>query len=295
MEPQPKPRNTRNTPKTDFFPVRLPRIPRIPRFVSFPKIRRSLRTTSTNALLSLGICAACADFRRDCITWICHLPSAICHLRISACAGLCLFTLLACAADAPVKGATEGQPAFARFTLRDYLNRDWQNELVTFKLDPKLRGRRDLALLDGDQHPVPFQWQTGTNAEISFLASVPPLAQIEYRLVKSQWSVVSGQWSVVRGLSIKDHPDSVELGNEQIAIRLNRGTKGLTEGPIGGVRLASGNWVGAGELHWPTDAGGTPARLAAETATPLRNGSGTAAPQVRVLADGPVFAEVESE
>src|ERR1035437_6540096 len=38
-----KPRNTQNTRKTDFVPVRLPRISRIPRFISFPKIRRSLR------------------------------------------------------------------------------------------------------------------------------------------------------------------------------------------------------------------------------------------------------------
>jgi hypothetical protein len=219
------------------------------------------------------------------------LPSAICHLRISASAGLCLFTVLACAGAAPVQGATEGERALARFPLRDYLNRDWHNELVTFKVDSKLRGRRDLVLLDGDQHPVPFQWQTGTNAGIAFLASVPPFAQIEYRLVKGQrsevsgqrpevrgqWSVVSSQWSEDAGLTIKDQPDSMELGNEQIAIRLNRGTKGLTEGPIGGVRLTSGKWVGAGELRWS---------------------SGTAALEgcrVKVVADGPVFADVESE
>ena len=183
----------------------------------------------------------------------------------------------------------------ARFTLRDYLNRDWQNELVIFQVDSKLRGRRDVVLLDSDQHPVPFQWQTGTNAEIAFLASVPPFVKVEYRLLKGQKSEVRGQRAEDAGLTIKDQPDSVELGNEQIAIRLNRGTKGLAEGPIGGVRLTSGKWVGAGELHWPADAGGTPARLAAETATPLRNRGGTAALQVRVLANGPVFAEVESE
>jgi hypothetical protein len=181
------------------------------------------------------------------------------------------------AAATAVAGASSAEPALARFYLRDYLNRDWQNELVTFKVDSKLRGRRDLVLLDGDQHPVPFQWQTGTNAGIAFLASVPPFAQIEYRLVVAQGARREAPGAQRGVLTIREEPESVELGNEQIAIRLNRGTKGLIAGPIGGVRLTSGNWVGAGELHW---AAGTAALQAC---------------RVKVVADGPVFADVESE
>ncbi len=141
-------------------------------------------------------------------------------------------------------------------------------------MDAKLRGRQGLVLLDADQHPVSFQWQTGTNAAIAFLTSVPSLAQIEYRLVKV------GQASRLplrSSITLKDEPEFVELGNDQIAIRLNRGAKSLTDGPIAGVRLPSGKWVGAGEL---------------------RSATGTPAPpdcRVRVVADGLVFVEVESE
>src|ERR1039458_5959225 len=79
-----------------------------------------------------------------------------------------------------------GQPkaVLARFSLRDYLNRNWHNELVNFKVDARLVGRRDVALLDADQHPVPFQWHTCSTAGIAFLASMPSFAQVEYGLVE---------------------------------------------------------------------------------------------------------------
>jgi hypothetical protein len=205
----------------------------------------------------------------------------------------------------------------ARFSLRDYLNRDWHNELVFFKTDARLVGRRDVALLDADQHPVPFQWQTGSTAGIAFLASMPSFAQAEYSLVeriekrgegrgqgaegRGRRSEISDQRSEDGGITIKEQPEWVELGNGHIGIRLNRGSKALREGPIGGLRLASGKWVGAGELHWPTDTnkrmgttaigstevGGTPTALAAGTAT-------LPSCRVKVVADGPVYADVES-
>src|ERR1035441_3562649 len=73
----------------------------------------------------------------------------------------------------PVQAADRPKAVLARFSLRDYLNRDWHNELVTFKVDASLVGRRDVVLLDADQHPVPFQWQTSSTAGIAFLASMP--------------------------------------------------------------------------------------------------------------------------
>ena len=173
----------------------------------------------------------------------------------------------------PAEATDQSKPVLARFSLRDYLDRDWQNEVVTFKAEAKLFGRKDVSLLDADQRPVPFQWQTGSTVGITFLASVPRFAQVEY-------SLVQGRPPAMQNLAVREAADMLELGNEHIAIRLNRGARALKQGPIGGIRLTSGKWVGAGELNWPT-----------------RPPAGTAAPagcRVKVVADGPVFAEAES-
>src|ERR1035441_4711239 len=234
------------------------------------------------------------------------LLSAFCFL-------LLVLTYLGCP---PAQAADQPKAVFARFSLRDYLNRNWHNELVFFKTEARLVGRRDVALLDADQHPVPFQWQTGSTAGIAFLASVPSFAQVEYSLVeriekrgegrgqgaeggnqkaetRKQKPEDGRQRTEDRNITIKDLPDSVELGNDNIGIRLNRGTKALREGPIGGIRLTSGKWVGAGELHWAADSDKRTGMSA------LRGDAGETATlpscRVKVVADGPVYADVESE
>src|ERR1035441_843781 len=202
----------------------------------------------------------------------------------------------------PAEAADQPKAVLARFSLRDYLSRDWHNELVFFKTDARLVGRRDVALLDADQHPVPFQWQTGSTAGIAFLASVPSFAQVEYSLVersekrgegRGRRAEIRDQKSEDGGITIKDQPEWVELGNDNIGIRLNRGTKALREGPIGGIRLTSGKWVGAGELHWAADSDKRTGMSA------LRGDAGETATlpscRVKVVADGPVYADVESE
>jgi hypothetical protein len=204
-----------------------------------------------------------------------------------------LLGALACTGGAPVESASQIEQVLARFSLRDYLDRDWHNELVSFKVDANLIGRKDVSLLDADQHPVPFQWQTGSTAGITFLASVPRFSQIEYALVQSRPPAM-------QNLAVREDADSLELGNEQIAIRLNRGARALRQGPIGGLRLSSGKWVGDGELHWTADSTRWTAMVGDMAAgeMPALPAAGTAAPpscRVNVVADGPVFAEAESE
>lgn len=123
--------------------------------------------------------------------------------RLLTCA-LFLFTELAQTEAAPTEGATPAERILATFSLRDYLNRNWHKELVTFKVDPKLLGRKDVTLLDVDRQSVPFQWQTGSNAGIAFLASVPRFTRVEYRLVEGRGQRTEGgrqrtQTSAVRG------------------------------------------------------------------------------------------------
>ncbi|MCX6917287.1 MAG: hypothetical protein NT167_30330 [Verrucomicrobia bacterium] len=111
--------------------------------------------------------------------------------RLLTCA-LFLFTELAQAEAAPTEGATPAERILATFSLRDYLNRNWHKELVTFKVDPKLLGRKDVTLLDVDRQSVPFQWQTGSNAGIAFLASVPRFTRVEYRLMEGRGQRTEG-------------------------------------------------------------------------------------------------------
>src|ERR1035441_9147197 len=143
-----------------------------------------------------------------------------------------LLLVLARVGCPPAEAADQPKAVLARFSLRDYLNRDWHNELVFFKTDARLFGRRDVALLDADQHPVPFQWQTGSTAGIAFLASVPRFAQVEYCLVeriakrgegrgkraedRGGKSEIRDQRSEDGGITIKDQPEWVELGNGHI-------------------------------------------------------------------------------
>jgi len=166
-----------------------------------------------------------------------------------------------------VSNAAEQQEVLARFSFHDYLKRDWQNELVFFKLDSKLANRKDLVLLDPQQQPVSYQWSHENSGEIAFLASVPSFSNLEYTLVKG-----NPQFHV--GFKANGLAEAFEVANDQIAIRLNRGQKALQEGPIGGVRLTSGKWVGSGTLNLPNP--------------PVKH-------ELRVLEEGAIYADVESD
>src|SRR5437667_7544620 len=100
------------------------------------------------------------------------LPSPLSSLR-KQCFLLSAFCFLLCLSASPA------ETVLAHFQLRDFLNRDWQKELVTFDVDRSLLGRADVVLLDGNGQPVPFQWSTGGTAGIAFLASVPRLTRAD--------------------------------------------------------------------------------------------------------------------
>ncbi len=136
----------------------------------------------------------------------------------------------------------DGPKPLARFTLRDYLNRDWQNELVTFAVNPDLASRKDLVLLDGGGKSVAFQWCVEGAPAIAFLASLPKLGQVEYRLAE-------GRERPAPDLELREGADFLELASDEAGIRLHKNPKAAQGGPIAGVRLGSGRFVGAGELH----------------------------------------------
>jgi hypothetical protein len=173
---------------------------------------------------------------------------------------------LACCCCALAQGARVPAP-LARFTLRDYLNRDWQNELVTFAVEPRLAGRKDLVLLDDSGKVVAFQWSTNGGPAIAFLASVPKLGRAEYRLAQ-------GRTQFAPDLEVREGADFLELASGEAGVRLNKNPMAARLGPIAGVRLGSGRLVGAGELH---------------LAAPPKDFA------MKVLSRGPVYADVESQ
>ena len=174
------------------------------------------------------------------------------------------------AADGPANGNV---PALADrtaavFTLRDHLRRHWRHELVFFPVAESLFGRDGLTLLGPDESPVVYQWVPGGQAtsgknSIAFCATVSEFAESTYRLVE-------GRPARDTDLRIAEDDNSASLENRLIGIKLG-GPAAMADGPIAGIRLPSGRWVGGGRLKTPR---------AAERCS------------VHLTARGPVFAEV---
>ena len=170
---------------------------------------------------------------------------------------IAFFTRLGAAAENPV----------ASFTVRDYLNRQWQNELVSFPVAQGIFGREDLALRGPEDTPVVHQWIDGDLApagepSIAFPASVPELGEATYRLV-------AGKPAGDSALKARQTGETIVLENRRIAVTLG-GPHAREQGPIAGIRLPSGATVGAGKLDVPQ----VPESI-----------------DLTLLASGPVFAE----
>ncbi|MCU0873378.1 MAG: heparinase II/III-family protein, partial [Pirellulaceae bacterium] len=155
----------------------------------------------------------------------------------------------------------------ATFALRDPLNRTWEHELVFYPVADHVFGRDDLILLGPEDKPVVHQWVPAEIAasgkkSVAFFANVPAFGSSAYRLVPG---------TPVRDtdLRVAESPNAVSLENRLTGIRLG-GAAAATDGPVSGIRLALGRWIGGGQLATPEK----PLRIAVET-----------------LARGPVFAE----
>jgi len=154
------------------------------------------------------------------------------------------------------------------FTLRDDLQRNWERELVFFPVEQGVFGGKHLTLIGPEGKAIPYQWVPAQHTpsgedSIAFLASVPEFGQSTYRLVE-------GEPLRETDLKVEETQDIVRVTNRFTGIAVDR-RKALLAGPIAGVRLPSGRWVGGGELTSP---------LKPEGCT------------VKVAANGPVFADV---
>jgi len=141
------------------------------------------------------------------------------------------------------------QSPVASFVLRDHLRRQWQSELVFFPVATNVFGRTDLALVGPDETPVTYQWVDAEAApsgrlSVAFLASMPELGEATYRLVK-------GRPHTATDIKARQSGETVTLETGRVGITLG-GSRAAADGPIAGVRLASGRTVGRGVLTAPS-------------------------------------------
>lgn len=160
----------------------------------------------------------------------------------------------------------------ATFECQEITGRDWSRTLVTYPLDfrPGQARLGAVRLTDGQGQEVPCQLSRLTthadgsiaSARISFYASLPKAGNYRFELTEGKPAMGKPPRATVEG-------GSLTLDNGPVAIRLPAGKKqfanplamagdravvmknldrleqeGLAFGPIAGVRLADGRWVG---------------------------------------------------
>jgi hypothetical protein len=128
------------------------------------------------------------------------------------------------------------------FVLRDFINRSWSNELVSFPLSPAQfkQAAAGQALVDSAGRPALYQVTGGETGRIEFLASVEPLGTQTYRLTDSASNLATD-------LKIEETADTIRLANDRTGVIIRKILK-PGEGPFAGFRLGSGAWVGDSSL-----------------------------------------------
>ncbi len=171
--------------------------------------------------------------------------------------GLC-WALLATAAPETLSG----------FTLQDFLGRAWSHESVRFtaSLAQIRKAKAGEALVSEGGVSVPYQIVSSETPAIEILTDLEPFETKRFEFRR-------GQAKPATDLTVDDTPELIRIVNGRIAIAVRKSLVGR-QGPIAGVRLGSGRWIGDSMLA-------SPRRVAAYSA--------------RVVARGPVFAEVRCD
>jgi hypothetical protein len=151
------------------------------------------------------------------------------------------------------------------FVLRESLERNWSNELVTFPLTPqRLAAVKSGAQVVGPEGNAVASQLTDVSGQprLAFQATLAPGATQNYRLGKADKPATSD-------IKVEETADRLLLSNAHIGLALRKKLQG-DEGPIGGVRLRSGMCT---------------------TGSKRMDGAEIASYRVEMTARGPVFAE----
>lgn len=160
------------------------------------------------------------------------------------------------------------QETLQEFKFQDYINRDWKSEFVSFPVAANINGRTDLTLLGPDNKPLPYQWRQREDGKdtITFQADVPKNSSSAYRLQK-------GTPATDTDLKIQEDAQTLRITNARTGITIRKALTG-NQGPIAGVLMGSGQWVGDSTITFKK---------------PVESYS------VKLLARGPVQAEAVCE
>ena len=154
-----------------------------------------------------------------------------------------------------------------QIVLRDYLNQQWTNELLSYPFSAA-EGACDArsVTLTGPRGPVPVQlsevelWpgtQSVKTAKLSFLADLAPLATDTYTVQEGNKPTAPPPNAA--DLLVKPGKDQVEITTGQFGARLLLGEQtyapavpaSQVPGPVIGLRLGDGTWFGGSQMYGP--------------------------------------------
>ncbi len=162
------------------------------------------------------------------------------------------------------------QETIASFALQEELGQAWSQDLVTFPLEQPLSQEEaaKLTLLTPEGRETAFQLLTEEgDARLAFLADLPAYGKVTYRLVRREPTAPPAA-----ALRLERRTESLRIRNGVTGVEVPTEAGPYQDGPLLGIRLRSGSWVGGSRL------------------TTKRAIEGYTA---QVLAQGPVFAELE--
>ncbi|MHB9133475.1 MAG: hypothetical protein ACYDBB_20610 [Armatimonadota bacterium] len=196
-----------------------------------------------------------------------------------------MWVLLAVLMTAIVSLAVRSQAGETKVVLREYLNQQWTDELLSYPFSAA-DGACDVRsiTLAGPKGPMPVQlseisyWpgnQWVKSAKLSFIASLAPLAADTYTVRYSDKATTP----ITTDLAVTPGKERVEITTKQFGARLLLGEQTFPQpvpaaqasGPVIEMRMADGTWFGGSVLYGP-------GKLAAYSA--------------KLTEAGPVFARV---
>ena len=173
--------------------------------------------------------------------------------------------LLACLLSLTAVGGVRGGEQ--SIVLRDYLNQQWTNELLTcaFAAPKDACSPGSVTLTDPLGQPVPVQlsevalWpgtQSVRTAKLSFRTDLAPLAADRYTVRYGDKPAAAGSPT---DLKVTPGKDQVEITTGQFGARLLLGEKQYdppaaaaeVPGPVAALRMADGTWFGGSAMYGP--------------------------------------------
>ncbi len=134
--------------------------------------------------------------------------------------------------------ATEGAEPVQEFTLREHLGHNWRHELVMLPLDAAASAQEALRLVGPDGEEVPCQ---RVDSALAFIVDLPTDAVQLYRLFAEAPTRATP-------FEREEKEGRLRTWNSLTGIAVPTTLETALQGPIQGLMMQSGEWVGASQL-----------------------------------------------